>query len=49
MYTVEEICSGCMHAIFHECCGKFCNCAIDKTAYRDTVMGHCRYMKTTIE
>ena len=26
LYSHEEICKGCIHAVFHECCKKFCHC-----------------------
>ena len=43
LYTLEEICKGCIHATFHECCGSFCCCDIgmadDVNGYNCTCEG----------
>ena len=45
LYTTEEICNGCRHAVWHDCekCEKrnFCHCAIDAGDCRDGVSGKC--------
>jgi len=30
LFSDEEICAGCTHAVFHDCCKKFCHCDIEK-------------------
>jgi len=26
LYSMEEICEGCIHGVWHRCCGTFCHC-----------------------
>ena len=42
MYPEEEICDRCKHAVFHECCTKFCRCKIDKEYNRNSLGGRCK-------
>ena len=39
LYTEEEVCVGCIRAVFHTCCDKFCHCIIN--ADIDTQRGTC--------
>jgi hypothetical protein len=39
LFTHEEICIGCKHAHFHDCCQKFCKCEIDESP--DHIHGKC--------
>ena len=41
LYTHEEICEGCVNAIFHECCNKFCHCIIDAEGDVNCYNGTC--------
>lgn len=43
LYTEEEICENCIHAIFHTCCGKFCKCEKDYEDMIDHIKGLCEY------
>lgn len=41
LYTMEEICKGCQHAVFHECCGAFCRCRLNRQSLVNGVNGTC--------
>jgi len=42
LYTHTEVCKGCIHSVFHNCCGNFCNCKINKDDEIDTYRGTCK-------
>jgi len=29
LYSMEEVCKDCIHAVFHKCCNKFCECKMN--------------------
>jgi len=39
LFTPEESCVDCAHAVFHECCGKFCRCEVNVKI--DQLSGNC--------
>ena len=48
LYRYEEICIGCIYAIWHECCyggSSFCHCDIGAESGVDSVRGKCWYKK----
>ena len=49
LYSPEEICEGCLNAIFHVCCNKFCSCAIDAQNTYDQCSGICPSKALTAE
>jgi len=40
LYTNEQVCRGCIHAVFHECCRSFCKCLIGEDI--DELVGTCK-------
>jgi len=40
--TQDEICEGCLHAVFHECCWSFCKCTHESGQARDNYSMLCR-------
>ena len=45
LYMSEEICAGCEHAVFHDCCEKFCHCKKGNESYRQYMNGTCKFKK----
>ena len=45
LYSQDEICKGCVLAIFHKCCGSFCKCLEDYDVVADYTKGKCEYRK----
>lgn len=41
LYSEEEICEGCDHAVFHDCCKKFCHCKIKMEQLANDLNGTC--------
>jgi hypothetical protein len=41
LFSFNEICSGCKHAVFHICCGNFCRCEIDEEDSVNSINGTC--------
>jgi hypothetical protein len=41
LYSHKEICKGCNHAVFHECCNTFCRCKEHHENEVNTVLGDC--------
>jgi len=41
LFIEEEVCSRCTHAVFHQCCEKFCYCLLGEEP--DLVKGKCEY------
>ena len=39
LFSNEEVCEGCLHAVFHDCCKSFCRCKIDGCI--DVIRGEC--------
>jgi hypothetical protein len=44
-YMTEDICKGCEYAVFHDCCGKFCQCKEKLEGYRNYEKGTCKFKK----
>ena len=47
LFTNEEVCFDCKHAIFHDCCGKFCKCLVDGKI--SGITGDCEKKESKIE
>jgi hypothetical protein len=47
LYSHEEVCEGCVSAIFHKCCRKFCSCLGGHQEDVDYSVGHCPHRKVT--
>jgi hypothetical protein len=45
LYMSEDICDGCEHAVFHECCQRFCHCKEKNEPYRKYITGTCLFKK----
>jgi len=43
LYTLDEICEGCQHAVEHDCCGRFCRCRGSHELETDGISGTCPY------
>ena len=43
LYSCEEVCTGCRHSNWHNCCNTFCSCDIDKEIEIDGLRGTCQY------
>ena len=41
LYTEGEICGGCVHAVTHDCCKRFCHCDINAEDQRNHLNGTC--------
>lgn len=48
LFIEEEVCYGCVNAIFHDCCGKFCRCKIHREDEINHTNGQCDYKKEKI-
>jgi hypothetical protein len=46
LYTHEEICEGCISAIWHYCCEKFCSCTLNHKEDCDFYKGKCFHKET---
>jgi hypothetical protein len=42
LYSLEEICEGCIHATFHDCCNSFCRCGIKVSDDVNGYNGTCK-------
>ena len=49
MYMSEEICEGCEHAVFHDCCKRFCHCKENNESYRKHTDGTCLFKKVAAQ
>ena len=41
LFTLEEICLACRHAVYHQCCKNFCHCKIADISEPDFYIGKC--------
>ncbi len=49
LYAMEEICDGCLNAVFHECCRSFCNCKAQRKVIISNRDGSCSHRKRKCE
>ena len=49
LYTLDEICEGCQHAVEHDCCGRFCRCAEEHEYEVDGYNGTCPHYRLPAE
>ncbi len=43
LFSFEEICQDCIHAVFHTCCNSFCYCKMNSEDDADHLQGKCEH------
>ena len=43
LFSHNEICEGCIHAVFHTCCNNFCRCKEGHEQEVDHIKCECEY------